>query len=453
MIHYKRIRLFIALAPLFLALALASCTKNFQTINTPFNGSSQATLQQIYVAFVSNMALSGGDQDDDNGWLYPITQQGMVYTHPDFIYASTDIWTKYYHNLSNYNAFMKIIAASPDTAQYTNVKAMIKVLKAYQTIKVSDYYGDIPYLGAGQAIDYSPANDTVLTPAYTTQETIYASCLDDLQWAVNNFNATAANQYSFGGGDYVLQNNIPLWIKFANSLRLRLALNIYDKAPQVATPHITDALAKPLLSDYTTDEVGLYPANIPGMDLSARAYTFGTECRLRMGASMWQNMSGTNNPDGSGIFDPRCTIFFEPNDAGQWNPFPQNPTASTPAEGGDPYNTLRDNDWSNKNGNGSSVNLYANFNYYWSRDVTIPELFMTAAETDFLQAEIYTRGIAGVAANPATAQAAYNAGIEASLNFWTTMAINSPVWIVNKPAGLPAAGTISAVQNNAFERV
>jgi len=444
-IGQRKLRLLIM--PAFvIAFGLASCTKKFTTINTPWQGSPTATLPQLYIAFVSNMALSGGDQNDDNGWLYPISQQGMVYAHPDFPYASTGIWGNFYTNLANYNSYMDLIKARSDSAALVNVKAMLMVLRAYQAIKVSDYYGDMPYSAAGKAIYYGANN---YKPVYDKQQSIYVSCLNDLQWAVNHFNTTDQNQYSMGSSDLVLQNNIPQWIKFANALRLRLALNIYDKDPSDATPQIADALTKPLLSDYTTDNIGLYLANIPNMDLSARAYTFGTECRLRMGTTMWQLMSNTNAQDGSGIFDPRCLIFFEPNNAGQWNPFPQNPAPSTPAEGGDPYNSsVRDLNWSNKNGDGSSVNRYANFNYYWSRDKTIPELFMTAAEVHFLKAEIYTRGIAGIAANPATAMSEYNAGIAASINFWTTMAINSPVWVVNKPSGLPTSAQLAAFQNN-----
>lgn len=443
--NYKRSISSVFVIGLLFAIGLGSCTKKFSTINTPYSGAPTATLPQIYVAFISNMALSGGDQNDDNGWLYPIAQQGAEYTHPDFQYATTNIWSNFYHNLSNFNAYMGVISSNKDSAKYTNVKAMLMVLKAYQAIKVSNFYGDMPYSAAGKAIYYGSDN---YKPAYDKQQSVYVSCLNDLKWAVNNLNATDATQYSLGNSDYVLLNNIPQWIKFANSLRLRLAVNLFDKDPSDAGPQITDALTKPLLSDYTTDNVGLYPANIPNMDLSARAYTFGTECRLRMGTTMWQLMSSTNNPDGSGIFDPRCNIFFEPNNAGAWNPFPQNPTATTPAEGGDPYNTLRNTDWANKNGTGSSVNLYANFNYYWSQDKTIPELFITAAEVHFLKAEVYTRGLAGVTANPATAATEYNAGIAASINFWTQAAINSPVWVVNKPAGMPTPAALTAYQNN-----
>lgn len=431
-----------------LIIVLGSCTKKFEEINTPWNGSPTASVPQLYVAFVSNLLLTYGDQATMNSYWYPISQQGIVYTKPDYSYdgGPSSEWSNFYHNLSNYKAMMGTIVATKDTTDYTNIKAMMKTLRAYEAIKLSNFYGDMPYSLAGNAIDHQPAD---YSPPYDKQQSIYVSCLNDLEWAVNNFTTTDTKQVSLGNGDLVLQNNIGQWIKFANSLRLRIAVTIFDKDPADATPQITDALSKPLLSDYTADNIGLYPANIPNLDLGAREFSFGQECRLRMGTTMWQMMSSNNNLDGSGIFDPRCNIFFEPNNAGQWNPFPQNPTSAT-TDGGDPYNHgIRDADWSNKNGNGNppTVNNYADFNYYWGRDKTIPELFMTTAEVHFLKAEIYNRGM-GVAANATTAQTEYVAGVTASVNFWTTMAMNSTVWVVNKPTALPNASKMAAFLAN-----
>jgi len=437
------------MTPLLILCVLSSCTKKFETINTPWDGSPSANPQQLYIGFVGKLLLAYNDQSTMNAYWYPISQQGIVYTKPDYSYdgGPSDEWSNFYHNLSNYKAMMATIAASKDSTIYTNVKAMMKVLRAYEAIKLSDFYGDMPFSQAGNAIDNQPAD---YSPPYDKQQSIYVSCLNDLQWSVNNFSATDAKQLSLGSGDLVLLNDIPQWIKFANSLRLRLALTIYDKDPTDATPQIADALAKPLLSDYASDNIGLYPANIPNLDLGEREFGFGTECRLRMGTTMWQMMSSNNNPDGSGIFDPRCNIFFEPNNAGNWNPYPQNPTAATP-DGGDPYNhDIRDKNWANKNGNGTppTINQYSNFNYYWGRDKNIPELFMTAAETHFLKAEIYARGIAGVTQNMGTAQTEYTAGITASVNFWTTQAMNSKVWVVNKPAALPDATAMNVLLTN-----
>lgn len=445
---YKRNR-FLLLMLAGISGGLGGCTKNFKNINTDPTNVPNGSIAQLYVGFVSNMA-QGDQQVTYNSWVYPITQQGVVYTKADYVYGNDGVeyWSNFYHNMSNYNAMMGVIAAEPDTTIYTNVKAMMKVLRGYMAIKLSNFFGDMPYSQAGGAIYYTAANDTVLTPVYDKQQSIYLSVLSDLTWAVNNF-STASTQYSLGSSDLILKNNITDWIEFANSLRLRIALTMYAKDQTDATPIIADALTKPLLdADYAN--VGMWPANIPNMDLSARSYSFGTECRLRMGTTMWNLMSSTNAQDGSGIFDPRCVIFFEPNNDSLWNPFPQNPTASTPAEEGSPYDqSVRATDWANKDGvNPSTPNLYANFNYYWAVDDSIPELFMTAAEVHFLKAEVYALGLAGTAVNMATAQTEYNAGITSSVIFWTQRAISSPQWVVNKPTGIPSTTTINTFLAN-----
>ena len=443
MSYYKR-KCQIAAIAVIAIFGLASCTKKFEAMNTPWDGSPVPTVPQLYTAFVSNLT-QGNAQVSYNSWTYPITQLGVVYTKADYAYGNdgNDDWPKFYHNLANYNAMMDLIATTADTSIYTNVKAMMKVLRAYQVIKLSNLYGDIPFSEAGKAISYGTAN---YTPVYDKQQSIYVSCLADLKWAIDNFNATDTKQFSLGNNELVLLNNIPQWIEFANSFRLRIALTMYDKDQADATPQITDALSKPLL-DADGTNVGLYPGtHIPNMDLQARQYSFGTECRLRMGTTMWQQMSSNNNTDGSGIFDPRCKIYFEPNADSLWVPFPQNPTTAS-TEGGDPYNPARDADWSNKNGSNGTINKYADFNYYWARDVNIPELFMTAAEVHFLKAEIFARGLSG-SADMAQAATEYNTGITTSVNFWTTQAINSAVWVVNKPTGLPDAATMTALLTN-----
>jgi len=65
-----------------------------------------------------------------------------------------------------------------------------------------------------------------------------------------------------------------------------------------------------------------------------------------------------------------------------------------------------------------------------------------------MKAEINARGLAGVAVNMATAKTEYEAGVTASVNFWTTQAMNSAIWLVNKPTALPNAAAITALLTN-----
>ncbi len=436
---WKALMLFIIITVLY------SCSKEkLADLNKPWNGSPTASVAQLYGGFVSNMALTYGDNDVAYGWLYPITQQAAVFAHSDWplSVAAGDNWNNYYHNLSNYNAMLNAIAASPDKDNYKNIMLMTTVLKAYQTIKTTNYFGDMPYSQAGLIIN----NSNGTKPVYDTQQSIYLACLKDLQTAVSGLDPNDAKQISLGANDFILQNNIANWIKFANSLRLRIAVTMYDKDPTDAAPQIVAALA--VQNGFLDDgqNVGMDPANIPNIDFSYRSMSF--EFHVRMGSTMWNMMSSTNDQSGAGIFDPRCSIFFESNAANKWNPYPQNPTETTPAEGGDPYNQgNRKADWTNKNGTATLPNIYADINYYWGVDRSIPDLFLTAAQVHFLKAEVYARGM-GTGANLATAKAEYEAGIKASVNFWTTEAINSPLWVVNKPSGLPNAATMNALLTN-----
>jgi hypothetical protein len=235
---------------------------------------------------------------------------------------------------------------------------------------------------------------------------------------------------------------------------------MYDKDNTDAGPIIADALTKDLLTDPVADVAGLSQTNIPTISFDigggGRGWSFRQESRIRMGTTMWNLMTNNNNIDGSGIFDPRVKIYFEANGTGDgntdWVPFPQDPPSPI-TDGGDPYNIERDPNslgWTAH----KAGNLYSDFNYYWGRDGNIagstgaiPEIFITPAEVHFLKAEVYARGIAGVAQDMATAQAEYEAGVSSSITYWTTAASNSSVWIVNRPA-VATTAVINAVLAN-----
>jgi hypothetical protein len=458
MLNYHHIKKYTAIIAtmVFIAAMLASCTKNFQKENASYSGPASASLQQLYTGIGANLdrAADIGDNAEAR-WLYPITQLGAVYAVSDFGFEENQNWQLFYANLPAMNQMLSTMQASPDSATYTNAEGMVKVLRAYEALELSNTYGDMPYSKAGKAFSGSTAD---LKVPYDKQQAIYLSCLSDLTWAVNHFNTTSTTQFSFGS-EFLLGNNIVQWKAFANSLRLRYALTIYDKDNTDAGPIIADALTKPLLSDPIGDEIGLGQANIPGIsfdiDGAGRAFFFRQESRARMGSTLWNLLSDNNNADNSGVFDLRGLIYFEKNGNGEWAPYPQNPVTPI-ADGGDPYNTKRDpteDGWAApayKTGN-----LYSDFNYYWGRDGNIsgstnacPEIFMSAAETDFLVAEAYAKG-AGVAQNYGLAQTAYVAGVTASLTFWKNMAYNSSVWVVNKPASAaPTTAELNSVLTN-----
>lgn len=406
------------------AALVSSCKKDFEKINTPPTAATSASSEQIYNMIVSSLPQTPGEQSVYNSWIYPITQQAIV-TSGAYPYnnARDAEWSNYYTTLANYRLLESRIAESP--ANMNNFYAMLKTIMAYKTFKVTNFYGDMPYTQAG----YAPLKGAAgYTPAYDKQSDIYAALLTDLKWAVDNFSTDPA-QFSPGNYETFLHNDIDKWTKFANSMRLYVAVTMYDKNSALAGPAIAEALSKPLLAD--GEDIGLWPRTIPGLKFDWRQWSFSANCYLRMGSTMWNQMSSNNNPDGSGIFDPRAKIFFETNNDSLWAAYPQNPDASTPTEGGDPYNTRRFVNWGDK----GVANIYSPVNLYFEQDITtIPELMLTAAQVHFLKAEAYNRGL-GVPADGTMAETEYTAGITASVNFWTSIAYNSPTWVMNKPTG------------------
>ncbi|AWO00641.1 hypothetical protein DLD77_02460 [Chitinophaga alhagiae] len=433
--HIRNICLFAGL------LATASCKKNFETINTPPLDATDASTPEVFNSVISSLPLDAGEQSVLHAWIYPITQQAII-TSGSYPYenAINGLWANYYGALANYRIIEDRISKESNPASMNNVYAMLKTVMAYKTIKMTNYFGSMPYSEAGYAAIKKAAAYKV---PYDKQEDIYAAVLADLKWAVDNL-AAGADQYSVGNHETLLKNNVALWVKFANSLRLQVALTMHDKNAALATTHVTEALGKPLLE--TGENIGLWPTQIPGLKFEWRQWSFSANCYLRLGSTMWNLMSSSNAPDGSGIFDVRAKVFFEGNNANQWAAYPQNPLTTTPSEGGAPYDfNKRDAAWADK---GAGC-IYSPFNFYFEKDITtIPELILTAAQVYLLKAEAYNRGI-GVAASPALAKAEYDKGIAASVNMWKGIAFNSPQWTENKPASATATpAELTAITTN-----
>ncbi len=93
-----------------------------------------------------------------------------------------------------------------------------QVLKAYTFSVMTDMMGDLPY---SQAL----RGDTVLHPVYDSQQSIYDSLFANLAAASPAFDL-AGGARGFANGDLMYGGDMAKWQKFANSLRLRLAIHL-----------------------------------------------------------------------------------------------------------------------------------------------------------------------------------------------------------------------------------
>lgn len=432
-------------------LSAAACRKDFDEINQPYKDAIEetASIPGLYNGLVSSLGKYGDDVLNV-GVLYPTAnQQAFQNIATPFVNYAGGFWSQYYPDLNTYRALLKKISEQTDPASFNNVKYMATILLASKTLRMLDYYGDIPYTQASRASEGS-AN---YRPAYDAAPDVYKSVLSDLKEAVDGL-VTAPSQVSIGSSESYLGEDLVAWRKFGNALRLRYAVRLYNKENALASAIITEIINgnKPLPNNQQhgamqKDNFGFWPNLVApaGTIKDALASKWDSYHELsisniRMSSNVWNQMSSTNASDGSGIFDPRCFVFFQTNDANRWVPQPQD---GSQAEGGTPY---RSETTVRRPFGTDPTNKFASFNYFIAYDrLFYPILVISEADVHFLKAEIYQRGM-GVAKDIVKAKTEYEAGIRSSVDFWYEYVKQSTIWLT-KPAA-PTALQITAMLAN-----
>lgn len=217
-------------------LSITSCKKELARININPNGSEVAQPDYLLTAATKATADTywGVANNMDASLLFVQYWSKIQYTDPDrYIYASTafeELWsTGYSKGIVNFNEIIKLADAQGNS----NYKGVALVLRSWTFSLLTDAFGNVPYKQATNIDQY-------LTPAYDSQKDVYFALLDDLKAA----QAALDPAGKAIAGDVVYGNSIASWKKFANSLRLRIALRIADKEPAKAKQVLDDIKAE-----------------------------------------------------------------------------------------------------------------------------------------------------------------------------------------------------------------
>lgn len=133
------------------------------------------------------------------------------------------LWVNRYSRLSK--GIVDIVERTKDTPEKANINSIGRIMRVYVYSQLTDMYGDIPYFDAGAGY-YTG----VLKPKYDTQEEIYNDFFNQLTIANNQLNENG----DLIAYDHYYNGDITKWKKFANSLRLRLALRLIKVNPEKA---------------------------------------------------------------------------------------------------------------------------------------------------------------------------------------------------------------------------
>ncbi len=290
---------------------------------------------------------------------------------------------------------MKTIMASTDanSAEY----ALTSIWWVYTFHRWTDYVGPIPYFKAGE-----PATSV----AYDAQDKIYDDFFKRLAAATAVLKTKTADK-PFGAFDLLYGGDVNKWIKFANTLRLRLALRISKVDPARAKTEAEAAVAGGVLTTSPGDDA-LVQRSTKGGDNNGLAIMSDWN-EFRMSAAMESVLKGYE--------DPRLPTYFVPAVKTSTYEGLRNGLATTQLT--DPVNTADYNSHVGQRWTSTGLGTAQNV--------------MATAESYFLRAEGALNGWA----MGGTAMDFYNKGIAMSMTQW----------------GVSDAAVISAYQSSAKKPV
>ncbi|MDT7827112.1 SusD/RagB family nutrient-binding outer membrane lipoprotein [Pricia sp. S334] len=111
-----------------------------------------------------------------------------------------------------------------------NRLAIIQLMEIYTYAQLVDTFGNVPY---SEALDGEN-----ITPAYDDAATIYQDLIANLNEAISALDADFAG---YGGADLIYDGDVSQWIKFANSLKLKLAMTLADVNPEQSRTLVEEA--------------------------------------------------------------------------------------------------------------------------------------------------------------------------------------------------------------------
>ena len=266
---------------------------------------------------------------------------------------------------------------------------VIDIMSAYAYSVLVDTFGDVPYT---EALD--PLNHPL--PVYDDGETIYKDLIAKLTTASHGLDTSYG---SFDTQDLMFGGDTAQWQKFANSLRLRMAINLDDIDHTYASAQAIAAVTDGVITSNLDNASFTY--------LSAKPNT----------NPIYVDVISTGRHD----FVPTTTIIDpmnalnDPRRAAYFSLFEGNYVGGIPGDG----------------------NNYFIYSHIGDRIVApaFEGTIMDATEVDFLLAEAVERGIAV----GGTAAGHYTAAITASMQYWGASPLDTAAYLA-----LPAVNYATA---------
>ena len=384
-------KLLIYILPVML---LASCAKNLDEYNIDQKNPSTVSANAMFGNALKQLADNQASPSVNINVLRFWMQQWTTTTYQDeprYNITTRNIplnyWTPFYREvLMDLKESRRLTEADPDlsAAVKNNRIAVTEVASVYTWSVLVNTWGDVPY---------TEALGTVNQPKYDKAADIYADLFKRLDAAI----ALMTPGSNFGSTDLLYHNNTAGWIKFAHSLKLKLAITLADVDEATARAAITASAPNAFTSNNDNaafQYLGSTPNNNPISNAINPTYTSRQD--YVAGETLVNKMNALD--------DPRRPFYF---------------TAVNGTFIG---------------GKIGVNNTYANFSHVADAIIepTFEALFMDYSEVEFILAEAAARW--GIAGTPAVH---YSNAITASITYWGGTSAQAIAYLA-KPAVLYA---------------
>lgn len=290
---------------LFVGLLLVTavaCEDHFDTINTP---TDRLTAEELDASLIGQAfaqaqfrGIWGGPGPFQLGHslFSDIYAQYFQTTHESFdsdMFVEVGRWINgaYRDIYSNSAPQIKFVLDFTEENGFSVENAMAKVWAVQMFHRFADYWGPIIFseFGSGETrVDYD------------SQEEAYIQFFSLLNEAITVFEANSGvTQGLFTGHDLLYNGNVDQWKRYANSLKLRLALRISYVEPNMAKSHAEAAVASGVIESNADNAMVLTTGN------NLNPYAIITQWgEFRMSATMESVMQGYDDPRVSEYFIP-----------------------------------------------------------------------------------------------------------------------------------------------------
>lgn len=375
-----------------LALSNTSC-KKFLDINTNPNSATSTTPDLVLPAALVRTAGNVSDFNNYGSMVAGMSANaggiGGFGATLTYAYSSTfgnGLWSNTYDILED---FQYVINNTNGVDNYAYFNAAAKIMKVYNYQMLVDVFNDIPYTDALKA-------DAKLTPTYDKATDIYPILANLLDSAITIINTAQYPTALTAATDPMFAGNMTTWIKFANTLKLKLIIRAssvitFSNSTFTSAGFLSDdAVVNPgykLVNYQVNPSWGSWVANFAGSAVNRYCiptkYAFGY-------------YDGTKLNDTS---RGKAIYFGYPNTGINQLGLGDVNTPPAPAVAGS---------WYSGTGSGTSLGNAIGI----MKGPNMGEPLILAAESYFLQAEANVRGII-----TGTAKTNFNNGITASFKY------------------------------------